>query len=223
MTESDASQNKDLLPSSTKIETSLDLAAVVTSIVPWLGGPVSAVLAGMSLARKLDRVKEVLQGLAGDLKDLKSKQSEEYVKSDEFQELLEKALLKASEERSEQKRHIYRAFLTDAIALPGKSYDEQVRFLRTLEEIQPDHLKMLKAIAAPPEPGEGYSGSKANTLRSRLPNMSPSTISELVQQLNDMRISNLTGLNTMMTFRGSLDLTPSITPYGDRFLKFLQS
>jgi hypothetical protein len=116
-----------------------------------------------------------------------------------------------------------RAFLIDAIASPGESYDEQVRFLRTLEELQPDHLRILRAIAEPPDNSDGFSGSPAAALHGRLAGISGGRIKELVAQLNDMRVTNLTGLNSMMTYRGAQDLRHAITSYGKRFLSFLKA
>ncbi len=54
-----------LVPASTRQEVGLDIAAVVTSVVPWLGGPVSVVLGGMAAGRRYKRVSEALGGLFG--------------------------------------------------------------------------------------------------------------------------------------------------------------
>ena len=175
----------------------------------------------MSLGRKIDRVKEVLNGLAKDLKDFRLEASESYVKTEEFQELLEKTLMKVADERNKEKRDVYRAFLTDSIKSPGKSYDEQLRFLRTLEELQFDHLRVMKAMAEPPDDRDGISGSPPATLGERLPDMSKERIAELVSQLNDLRVTKLTALNTLMTYRGAQDLRGGITSYGQQFLSFL--
>jgi hypothetical protein len=43
--------SKDLIQATTKAETVLDVAAFVGSAVPWIGGPVSNVLSGMSSGR----------------------------------------------------------------------------------------------------------------------------------------------------------------------------
>jgi len=221
MEENSESSRKDLIPRKAPGDAPLDIAAVVTSAVPYLGGPVSAVLSGISAGRKYERVREVLNGVAQDLKDFKSKASEEYVKTEDFQELFEKTLHQAAEERSEEKRQIYRAFLTDAIASPGEPYDEQIRFLKTLDELQPDHLRIIKALSQPPEGGSGMSGSPSNTLSQRLPDIPHERIADLVQQLNDLRVIGLTSLNTMMTFHGAQDLRHSIQPYGRRLLAFI--
>lgn len=213
--------DQKIVPKKTKAETALDIAAFVGSAVPWIGGPVSNVLSGRSWGRKFERVREVLEGLSSDLSDFESKISEEYVKTEDFEDLLEQTLKRAADERNEEKRKIYRAFLTNAIESPGELYDEQIRFLRTFEELQPDHLLVVRALSQNPEPDPGMMGSPNQTLRKRLPEIDEGRISDIVSQLNDMRITNLTSLKTMMTGHGAADLRYSITPYGQRLLKYI--
>jgi hypothetical protein len=104
-------------------------------------------LSGVSFGRKLNRVREILEGLVEDLRNFKSKVSENYVKTDDFEELLEQTLRKAAEERSPEKWRLYRAFLSNAVRSPGASYDDQFRVLRILEQIPPDGLLVLAALA----------------------------------------------------------------------------
>ena len=85
-------KSKEILPVSTKKETILDTVASVSSIVPWVGGPVSSVLSGMSISRKMERVNEVLLNMAEGIKGLESEIPKNYVKTEEFQELLEETL-----------------------------------------------------------------------------------------------------------------------------------
>jgi len=212
--------SKDLIQATTKAETVLDVAAFVGSAVPWIGGPVSNVLSGMSSGR-IARVREVLEGLISDLSDFKSEVSEEYGKTEDFEELLEQTLERSADERNEEKRQIYRSFLTNAIESPGEPYDEQIRFLRTLEELQPDHLKVLRALSKTPDPDPGMMGSPNQTLRQRLPDLEEKRIEELITQLNDLRVTNMTSLKTMMTGRGAADLRHSITSYGQRFMQYI--
>lgn len=219
MTQQDPSKD-GLLPVS-KSDKALDIAAIFASAAPWIGGPVSTVLSGMSIGRKFARVKEVLEGLARDLRDFKSAASENYVKTDEFQELLEKTVLKIADERNQSKREMYRLFLTDVVRSPDNPYDEQIRFLRTLEELQSDHIRIIKAISEQPDDRDGFSGSPSATLKERLPDMDATRIADLVAQLNDMHITRLTGLNGLMTYRGAQDLRNTITSYGRRFLKYI--
>ena len=212
---------KDLVPASTKAETTLDIASFVGSAVPWIGGPVSNVLSGMSLGRKLGRVSEVLEGVASDLADFKSDVSEQYVRTEEFEDLLEQTLRRAGEERSEEKRRMYRAFLSGAIESPGEPYDEQIRMLRTFDELQPDHLRLLKALSKRPDREPGMIGSPIQTLRERLPEFDNARVEELVAQSNTMRVTKLGTLQVMMTGRGAADLRSAITEYGQRLLNYI--
>lgn len=142
----------------------IEVAAFVTSAIPYLGGPISNILSGIGTERRIKRVREVLNRLASDLTDFKSEVTEKYVRTDEFEELLERSLRQASDERSEEKRRMYADFIADDIKEPGPSYDEKIRFLRTLEELQPDHLAVLKALSALPDANPSSIGSPGQTL-----------------------------------------------------------
>ena len=149
-------------------ERALDVGAFVANAIPWLGGPIAGVLAGISTDRKFARVSEVLRGVLEELRDLDSMASKEYVKTEDFEELLEQTLRQVATERNEEKRRMYQDFLIGAIASPGEPYDEQKRFLRTIEELQTDHLQILKALIQMPKPVDGLVGSQMSTLRKRL-------------------------------------------------------
>jgi hypothetical protein len=44
---------------------------------------------------------------------------------------------------------------------------------------------------------------------------------QCAEGLNDLRITNLSGLKTIVTFNGAQDLRGTITPFGQRFLKYV--
>jgi hypothetical protein len=216
--------NKDLLPATTPQETALDVTAAVASIVPWVGGPIGAVLTGMSQTRKINRVREVLVNMAHQIKDIDTDVSQNYVKTEDFEELLEKTLRQAAEERNEEKRRAYAAFLANDIKSPGRPYDEKIRILRTLEEIQADHIRVLKVLLQEPDPNiekTSSIGAISQTLQRQLPDMSSEAITDLARQLTDMRLAELGSLNTMMTARGAEDLRSRVTEYGRRFVQYI--
>lgn len=209
------------VPICLQAERALDVAAFVLNAVPWLGGSIAGVLSGIGTDRKINRVNEVLIGLVEKLRDFESAASKEYVKTEEFEELLEQTLRQVAGERHDDKRRIYRDFLIGTIVSPGEPYDKQKRFLRTMEELQPDHLRVLKAMSQAPKPVDGLMGSPSATLRARLTDFGESQIEERIQQLNDFRVTQMTSLKVMMTRQGPEDLTHAITPYGMRFVRYL--
>src|SRR5665213_269743 len=195
------------VPTDLPAERALDIAAFVANFVPCLGGPIGGVLSGIGTDRKINRINEVVIGLAEKLRDVESDAAKQYVRTEDFEELLEQTLRQVASERHEQKRRMYRDFLIGAIVSPGEPYDEQRRFLRTMEELQPEHLRVLKALSQPPKPVNGIMGSPSSTLRGRLPDFSEDQIDERIQQLNDLRVTNMTSLKTMMTPLGAENLT----------------
>ena len=211
----------NLVPASDPKALALDIASFATSALPYIGGPLSNVLSGVATTRRLTRVREVVQRLADELGQFKSDVTEQYVKTEEFEELLERTLRQAADERSDEKRRIYARFLRDDIKAPGRPYGQKLRFLKTLDELQPDHITVLKALAAEPSGDPGMMGSPGQTLSKRLKEMNEVRITELVSQLNDMRVTDLRTLKLMMTGVGAADLRHSITPYGRQFLDYV--
>src|SRR6266478_1918665 len=114
-----------------------------------------------------------------------------------------------------------RAFLVRTIKQPGESYQEQKRLLHVIEELQPDHMRILVALDQAPEHNLGIMGSPIATLEKRIAGMPPSQIEDLVMQLNDMRVVNIRSLHTMMTSHGAADLKHTITPFGQRLIDFI--
>ena len=180
----------------------LDVAAFLTNLVPLIGGPVAGLISGFSGNRKEQRVLEVIQGISDDLRDFESKAAEEYVRTEDFDELLENTLRRAALERNEEKRRLYRNFLTTAIKHPGGDYEEQLRLVKTLDDLSLDHVMVLRAIRQEPESDLGIMGSPIQTLSGRIRDRTESQIEQLVNELNDRRITSMGSLRTMMTAHG---------------------
>jgi hypothetical protein len=173
------------------------------------------------MGRKLARIREVLLDTAESVKNLEDEASREYVKTDEFQELLERTLRQASDERNEKKRKLYSAFLAGDIASPGIPYDEKIRILRTMEQLHPGHIRILKAMLQEPEPVSGQIGSISGTLAKRTSGISQDDIRDLARDLSDMRLANLGEINTMMTATGAEQLMNYMTPFGRRLVSYI--
>ena len=191
------------------------------SDLPWLKEPIMAVLGGMALTRKFARISEVLDGVGHDLHGFNAAASESYVKTEEFSDLLEKTLKQAAGERNEDKRRIYRDFLVGAIRSPGQPYDEMDTVLRQLEVVQPDHLRILKAMVQTPKPIMTGYGSRRQTLQARLSNPPIANLGELITDLNSWRLTEASGLTTTMTASGAERVQFMVTAQGQRLLHYI--
>ncbi len=210
------------LTASTPTETALAASSIIVALVPWIGGAVSEVLTGVSTARKMSRVNDVLQRMNERIKEHESDDAKQYVQTEDFRDLLEATLRQAASERSEDKRKCYGRFLARDINNPGELYDEKLRILRTMEELQEDHLRIVQAMSQPPDPtARGMSGSLADTLQKRIPDMPMQRIQDLSQQLTDLKVADLGSLNSMMTAHGAEELRSRFTPYGQNLLRYI--
>src|ERR1700684_1370889 len=93
------------------ITTAADVMAVVTSAVPVIGGPVIAILGGVGTSRTLKRVKGAVGCLGERLQRVEFDVRETYVRTEDFQELLENALRAIGDEQNEEKRRVYASFI----------------------------------------------------------------------------------------------------------------
>jgi len=216
MSEPSKSMHIDL-PATTKDERVLEVIAAVTSIAPWFGGPISNVLTGMSIGRKMDRVHRVLEGLASDVKDVKT-ESTNYVRTEEFEDILENTLKRVAEERDEQKLATYRAFMRTAIKQPGASYEDLNQVLRSLSELRTIHVRVLKAIAMAPEPRSINSIGQLQTLRIRVSQTNEAQLLEALEDLNRLGLVKPSSWKMTMTPHGAANLRHLLTPLAERLL-----
>jgi hypothetical protein len=203
----------------TRDEKIIEVVGTVSSLTPLLGGPLSSILMGISGDRRFDRVRKVIIELAERL-DVEVDR-EAFVRSEDFEDLLIETLQRVAAERDGGKRLAYRNILLNAVRDARQSYDETLRFLRVLEQLQPDHVEVLRAYETEPaESNTLIGGSRHHTLGNRLPEMPAEQVDDLVVQLEDLRLT--TGsLQGMVTGPSAVDLRPLITPFGRRFLMYV--
>ena len=207
-----------------RLEPVAEGVAALLAAAPWLGGPLSAFISGRVTDRKIGRVNDALLYLAGQLEGVEAAVDKDYVSSEEFEDLLDETLPKISRERSEQKRELYARFLRGSILHSDVPYDEKLRFLDLLDQLQVAHIAVLQALMQEPNKAQMYQsllGSTMQTLRSRLEAPSEPDIEELVGQLNATRLTNVPELRAMMTAQGAEDLRRMVTEPGKRFYNFI--
>src|SRR5206468_11860789 len=75
-------------------EAALEVSAAFASAAPWVGGAISNYMAGKANDRKFRRVADELKALADDMRRVASDTAREYVKTDEFEDLLDLTMQK---------------------------------------------------------------------------------------------------------------------------------
>jgi hypothetical protein len=222
MTDSEA-----LLPAMTREEKVLETVGTVAGLVPVLGGPVSSILLGVSGDRRFGRVHACLVELSERIGHLDEEQ-EAFVRSEDFEPLIE-ATQRVWGERNGEKRRAYRDFLLDAITHPtAEPYDERPRLLRVIEQVQEVHIEVLRAALQDPDPNSTpYAGSMSAVLLQRLgwgdDQSARGRLTDLMQQMGDLRIVNAAPVNTMMTGAGAQNTPSILTPLGQRFMHYLEA
>lgn len=198
--------------------------SVVSSAVPYLGGPVSAILGGYVTKRKFERMEEVINELAEDLKDYQNEASQNFVKTDDFEDLLDDTLRKVACERNDEKRRLFKNMLLKTIKDCDSNYDEHQRILRIIEQLQGDHILLLKAIDQEPSGDSAFSDSARVTLQNRLKGFGTKHLTDLVEQLDDLRVVKLlSSLNLPKRGIEAKDLRGTITPLGRRILNYIEA
>lgn len=208
----------------TRTEKGLDYSALVAGFTPVVGGAISGVLSGISQQRKLNRVAEIIHGLEQNLSGFKSEVMDEYVKTEDFEELLEQTLRRVADERSAEMRALYGNFLSQAIKYPCDEYEDQFEILRALEQLNLSHVSVIAALEQAPEANAHTKimGSAGQTLRERT-GFDDDQIETLVQKLTDLHIIRLGNLKAMGTGLGMADLRHAITPLGRKVMKYVRS
>ena len=210
-------------PPTDRTDKALIAGSVIASLVPWLGGPVSNVLSGIGTERKFKRIRDLLDDLADQLKDFESEVAQDYVKTDDFQELLEHTLKRAADERNAEVRGLYAKFLRRVIAEPGDDYDHQMEVLRAVETLRIEHIVVLHAFLAEPTSNEAsaLAGSPMQTLEGRT-GLDRDRIEPVVETLDGLKLTKARdSLFTLMTANGAVSLQGRVTGLGIRVLDYL--
>lgn len=186
------------------------VAGVVAAVIGYL-------LGGYADGRKLRRIADVVEEVNRRVTNLEGV-SLEYVKSEEFIDLTEQIMERATKERNKEKRQIYGVILADAIQFPNESYDEKLRFLRVLEELQPAHLQML-SLTVKNVNAELWEASRFDIMRYAQIVFGDLTEEQWETIYIDLREQRIFTGNQEP--RELANLTKVLTPMGQRFLKYL--
>jgi hypothetical protein len=104
-----------------------------------------------------------------------------------------------------------------------------MKYVKTLEELQPVHIVVLRAVAIELPEEElwkrdwGGGGFMINTLRERLPQVPQNQFPEILEDLNHTRVTNfrIDSLFLGMSGASAANLRSRVTEYGKAFVRFV--
>src|SRR5690606_8319811 len=114
--------------------------AGIAGLVPVIGGAIVSILQGTTTARRFARVEDTAQATQANLERLGESVAEEYVKSEDFEDLLFDAFEASTRMRHHEMRVWMGRFIANvAIKAPEYELAEEVR--RVLLVLQPVHMQ----------------------------------------------------------------------------------
>ena len=202
---------------SARVRALLDL---IGDEVPWFTRAAERALERFPADYRAERVEELVTNLVADIKKIDSELSVLYTKTPDFFQIAIRLFNITADERNQLKRNIYRAFLSHAIYSPCDQYEKQIQFLDTLQSLKTDHLRILEALAAHPDPNAHPTGSPIKTLRKRLPEIPHDRLDGLLAQMSEMKLTESINWNATDTHGRAESLRNKIAPEGLRLLRY---
>lgn len=142
------SKTKDLLEASSKA--ALDL---IGNCIPIVGfaQDVYAQLEQIQAKRKVERISKFLEDVQLSLSKMQDKLNEEYINKEDFTDIFEETSRYIANERSENKRNIFKNILLNSMINKNSNYDKTERFFRILDLLGTEDMIILSILRAPSE------------------------------------------------------------------------
>jgi len=200
----------------------------LVSYLPGLGPIISSMAGDILAERKEKRIKEFLTSLDDALVKYADHVNENFVKQDDFYDILEQTLKKIVIERSTAKRAAYKNILLHGFISRDPSYDLIEYNLRLLDQLSNEHLLMLKLFKCP----QNFDGTdtydfKGSTLKrlfsTILPDWQYDVLYDVLFELENMRLIEKTSDNlmTMMSVVSYKNLDGRLTSKGMSFVQYI--
>ena len=129
-------------------------AALLSNAFPLIGGVASGIALFSVSERRWGRLIEFLQSVEEKFEQLTS------ISADQ-EEVVAEVLERVVRERSDEKTDCFRNILLNAVADGGMDYDEVIEMVRLVEQMTPNHIKLLSVLQDPIKADENLGGKVA--------------------------------------------------------------
>lgn len=191
-------------------------------LVPVVGGVVATFISEYVPRKKQERLVEFVQDLSRELAAEQERIDREYVKTKDFDRMVEDVLDRVQTVRNEEKLGYWAALLAGVATTDRPATSDRDRMIQTLDDLRPDHLRLLHVIATTTEPPPDlYMGGVNATLSWKMPDLPED---EARRQWGELARTGVVAdyPSGLMTAQGAGNLTVRLTAYGRAFVKLLR-
>ncbi|MEK6719878.1 MAG: hypothetical protein AABZ33_04310 [Chloroflexota bacterium] len=190
--------------------------------VPVIGGVVATFISEYVPRKKQERLVGFVQDLGREFEADRDRIDAEFVKTKDFDRMVEDVLDRVQTVRNEAKLGYWAALLAGMSTNDRPRPTDRERMIQTLDDLRPDSLRLLHVIATTTEgPPNLYMGGVSATLDWKMPDVSNDDARRMWGDLQ--RADVVQGYPSgIMTKEGAGNLTVRLTPYGREFVRLLR-
>jgi hypothetical protein len=203
-------------------DNSLAVSLAGLNAVPIVGGAIATMISELVPRRKQERIVGFVKALREDLEADRARLDTEFVRTADFDRMVEDVLDRVQAVRSEDKLGYWAALLAGLSASDRPGPSDRDRMINTLDRLSKPHLRLLHVIAATNEPPPNlYMGGVSATLTWKMPDVAEGEARELWNELAREGIVDEYP-SGVMTAQGAGNLAGRLTDRGREFVRMLR-
>lgn len=208
-----------------------EVVAIALNSIPIAGGVMSDIAGAIISKRQNRRLNQFLVALADNLKNVESRINNDFVQTEDFQDLAEDVFSRAAETRQKEKLDAFRAIFINTVLSDSPTYDEAAEINSLVNGWQSRHIILMHILADPAAadkqmgnvvgPGGGLTTSIFSILHKLLPEWDDDKIDRTWKELYDVQMHRTPGTKAGMADQGIKKLQNRLTEFGVKVARYL--
>jgi hypothetical protein len=212
-------------------ESVLNIFKAVLATVPFAGG-ISSLITDYIPSSRFRRLEDFAEHVARDLKDVSDKVDSQYLTTDEFAFIFERAFRGAAENYQKEKLDAFRGILVNAAIHADVKQEEKEYFLVLANNLSVLHLRILRFMAEPAAylaelqiDERNVRGGFSEMFGLVIPSVDPKIIESAFGDLYQLGLitTDKNIFHTMTSGHGLQLLGNRVAPLGRRFVEFCRT
>ena len=200
----------------------LAIGLAALSAVPIAGGTLATLISEYVPRQKQVRLVRFVEELGERMRAEQDRVDQEFVRTEEFQTMVEDVLDRVQQRRNEDKFQYWADLIAGVARADRPPRADRDRLVETLDRLRLSHLRLLHIVATTTKGRPDlYAGGISDTLTWKMPD---TPIGEIRRDWDDLARESVLGgyPSGVMTASGAGNLAAHVTPYGQQFIRLLQ-